>query len=220
MTRPANGSAPHDSSPGATPEWSAGLHPQRRLGREVVDRLVDPLLGGINAGGLDHLSLNVVAPQVAQALVGQRSVTRALRAHEPATSPCRRPSPGRQPRPFFLGLRGGLGRIVEDAVADLQDRGVKSARSRTPSPTCAGSRDRYELETPDGTVLADGVVLGAPGYECARLVVREVPAAAAELGSIPHSSVALVTFAWPKRTPSERPLWEAAFSPRAARAGS
>ena len=64
----------------AEPEWSAGSILKRRLGRELVDGLVDPLLGGINAGGVDQLSLNVVAPQVAQALAGQRSVTRALRA--------------------------------------------------------------------------------------------------------------------------------------------
>ena len=83
--------------PGAVePEWSAASILERRLGREVVERLVDPLLGGINAGGLDHLSLNVVAPQVARALVGHRSVTRALEAHG-----AQRPGPADDELPPF-----------------------------------------------------------------------------------------------------------------------
>jgi oxygen-dependent protoporphyrinogen oxidase len=45
--------------------------------------------------------------------------------------------------------------------------------------------------------VADGVVLAAPGYVSARLLVDSAPEAAAELGSIPHSSVALITLAWP-----------------------
>jgi oxygen-dependent protoporphyrinogen oxidase len=59
------------------------------------------------------------------------------------------------------------------------------------------AKNGYELETANGTIVADGVVLAAPGYVAARLLVESAPVAAAELGSIPHSSVALVTLAWP-----------------------
>jgi len=177
------------------PEWSAAAILERRLGRELVQRLVDPLLGGINAGGLDHLSLTVVAPQVAQALVGHRSVTRALQLMV-ANAPARPVPDGSKPRPFFIGVRGGLGRMVEELVADLRRRGV---RLQTNMAVTALRRagNRYALETPAGTVLADGVVLAAPGHVTARLLVDEAPSAATDLGSIPHSSVALVTISWP-----------------------
>jgi oxygen-dependent protoporphyrinogen oxidase len=209
LSQPAGGGGrtPRNGA-GSTPEWSAASILERRLGREVVERLVDPLLGGINAGGLDHLSLRVVAPQVAAALAGQRSVTRALRAMSrraraaPSTATTAR-------RPFFLGLRGGLGRIVDETVAELRARGV-DLRGANPVTALRRVADRYELDTPEGTILVDGVVLAAPGYECARLLVDDVPAAAAELGSIPHSSVALVTLAWPKRT-LDRPLVGSGF---------
>ena len=79
---PARTDATDATDPGG-PEWSAASILGTRLGRELVERLVDPLLGGINAGGLDQLSLIVVAPQVAKALVGHRSVTRALRPAVP-----------------------------------------------------------------------------------------------------------------------------------------
>ncbi len=177
------------------PEWSAASILESRLGRELVERLVDPLLGGINAGGLDQLSLVVVAPQVARALVGHRSVTRALRLLARSTP---RPSvnASAKARPFFLGMRGGLGRMVEALVADLHGRGVQLQTSAAVT-ALRRAKDRYEIKTANGTIVADGIVLAAPGYVVARLLVDNVPAAAAELGSIPHSSVALVALAWP-----------------------
>jgi oxygen-dependent protoporphyrinogen oxidase len=177
-----------------TPEWSAASILQRRLGKELVERLVDPLLGGINAGGLDHLSLNVVAPQVAQALVGQQSVTRALRRMS-QNKPAAPPGATTTRRPFFMGLRGGLGRMVDELVAELADRGVK-LHGATAVKSLGRSGERFELETTGGSVVADGVVLAVPGFESARLLVEQAPAVAAELGSIPHSSVTLVTLAW------------------------
>jgi len=191
----------HDQSPRRTttsapegPEWSAGSILRHRLGREIVDRLVDPLLGGINAGGVDQLSLTVVAPDVARALVGQRSVTRALRELA-RRARAQAAANGANPRPFFLGMRGGLGRIVDELAADLQEHGVK-LQGGTAVTALKRTGDRYELDTSGGTVVADGVVMAAPGHVAARLLVDTAPVAAAELGSIPHSSVALVTLAW------------------------
>ena len=68
--------------------------------------------------------------------------------------------------------------------------------------------------------MADAVVLAAPGYSCARLLVDSVPAAAAELGSIPYAPVVLVTLAWPVGL--DLPSPERKRLPRAtpARAGS
>jgi len=86
--------------------------------------------------------------------------------------------------------------MVEALVADLQDRGVQ-LRSSTAVTALRRAKDRYELETANGTIVADGVVLATPGFVAARLLVDTSPVAAAELGSIPHSSVALVTLAWP-----------------------
>ncbi len=200
MSASSLGLAPAAIPPGARPcegggpEWSAASILERRLGRELVERLVDPLLGGINAGGLDHLSLTVVAPQVSQALVGHRSITRALQEMM-RNRPVAPSAKGAKPLPFFLGMRGGLGRIVAELVADLHRRGV-TLRTGTAVTTLRKRADRFELETADGTLVADGVVLAAPGHVSARLLVEEAPVAAAELGSIPHSSVALVTFAW------------------------
>ncbi|MCU1691436.1 MAG: protoporphyrinogen oxidase, partial [Frankiales bacterium] len=78
----------------------------RRLGREVVERLVDPLLGGVYAGRADLLSLQATLPQLVEPLARNRSLVLAARDARGT------PSPG----PVFAGLPGGLGRLPQ-AVA-------------------------------------------------------------------------------------------------------
>src|SRR5207244_4965786 len=89
-----------------------------RFGHEVLDRLVDPLLSGINAGRADRLSLAATAPDIAAAVVSSRSLLLALRRRQ-------RAHPPDATRPVFASVRGGLGRLVERLTDKLTERGVK-----------------------------------------------------------------------------------------------
>ena len=60
---------------------------RRRLGGQVLDRLIDPLLGGINAGHCDDLSVAAGAPYLATAARANRSLVRGLRATMPSPPP-------------------------------------------------------------------------------------------------------------------------------------
>lgn len=197
-----------DEPPGPETERSAGAILRERLGDEVVDRLVDPLLGGINAGGVDHLSLATVAPALAKALLGARGVMAALR-------PLARPAGGAEaPATPFLGLRGGLSQLVEAAGKDLVERGVElrlGADVEDLSLTGAGT---VRVRLSDGELLgADGVVLAVPAAAAARLLRTAVPGAAAILAEVPSASVAVVTFAFAGR-PELRPGWTGFLVPR------
>src|SRR5215212_5113644 len=55
----------------------------RRMGRQVVDRLVDPLVGGINAGRADALSLAATARPIAEGAARSRSLVLGLRRARP-----------------------------------------------------------------------------------------------------------------------------------------
>src|SRR5438093_1004981 len=79
-----------------------------RLGGQVADRLVDPMLGGVYAGRADDLSLATTMPQLARACRTEHTLTGAVRA-----ALAERPAGG---GPVFGTLVGGLGRLV-DAVA-------------------------------------------------------------------------------------------------------
>lgn len=137
----------------------------RRFGPEVVARLVEPLLGGIHAGRADRLSLASVAPQVADAAVRHRSLLLGLRAAPPAGS-----------GPVFLGLRGGLQRLV-DRLAEGVD-----VRLNTRVESLAD-------------LHAGHVVLTVPAYAAAALVPDE---AARELEAIDYASVVTVSLAYPR----------------------
>ncbi|MCU1450454.1 MAG: Protoporphyrinogen oxidase, partial [Acidimicrobiales bacterium] len=157
---------------------------EARLGREVLERLVDPLIGGINAGRSDRLSLAAVAPDLAGAARRHRSLILGLRAERKKAPP--------SDAPLFLGLRGGMERLT----ARLADE----VRLETSTPATAVTRSdnsRPAVTTGDGASLeADAVVLAVPARDAARLLRGTSPKAAASLDHIRYASVAVVTLAY------------------------
>ena len=85
---------------------------ESRFGREVLDRLVDPLIGGINAGEADRLSAEAVSPQVAAVAARSRSLLFGLRAD-------RRAHPPDPTAPVFFAPLAGMGRFVDRVAAAL-----------------------------------------------------------------------------------------------------
>ncbi len=154
-----------------------------RYGRELVDRLVAPLIGGINAGDIDHLSLDAVTPQLADAARDGGSLSRALLD--------RRGSQGTE-GPVFGALLGGSGRLIEALTDSLVGRGV-TILTDTPVERILATDDGWRVETTT-TLDADRVLLCTPAPPAASALRELSPEAATELASIEHSSVTLVTF--------------------------
>jgi len=160
---------------GAPPiaDVTIGAFLTERLGAEVVDHLVGPLIGGINAGDVHELSMRAVTPQLADAAADGGSLIEALRR-------------GRQNAPLqgpvFLAPVGGMGRLVEAVVDGCRSRGVRLS---------AGSSVN-DLESID----ADVVIVTTPAPITARLVEPVSSAAAKDLNQIAHASVVLTTFAF------------------------
>ncbi len=97
-----------------------GTLTRARLGDEVHERLVDPLIGGINAGDTDHLSLATVAPQIdAAARSGEASLIRAC------ASMRARAARGAAAGPMFLTPERGMGGFASTVADDAAARGVE-----------------------------------------------------------------------------------------------
>ncbi len=195
-------------------ERTAGSLLRERLGDEVVDRLVDPLLGGINAGGVDAMSLAVSAPHVARALCGARQVVGPLRAlARPAV-----PAAGAPAGPVFLGLRGGLGRLVDRCRAELERSGV-DVRIATPARGLRLLPDGgVEVATASGEAIrCDGVVLASPGHDAAALLGEAAPEAADELAGVPYASVAVLTARYAPGSVELPGQWSGVLVPRIER---
>jgi oxygen-dependent protoporphyrinogen oxidase len=186
----------------------------RRLGAEVLQALVDPLIGGINASDVERLSFVACAPQLAASLAGHRSLARALR---PPPRPQRT-----MPRPVFLGLRRGLGTLIEALVDELARRGTKLVLgSAVTGLTRAG--EHWHLETSSGPVEVDGVILATPAPQTAELLVALAPGTATECAAIPYAGVVTVTLAWNEDAvpaATARALRAIVTTPQTAGAGS
>ncbi|MEY9211181.1 protoporphyrinogen oxidase [Thermobifida halotolerans] len=164
-----------------------------RMGREVVDRLVEPLLGGVYAGRADLLSLDATLPQIAPSARTERSLAAAVRASHPrTTAPSAEPPP-----PLFATLRGGLATLVDALAAQPGVTVETAAPVRELRRTERGWRLAVGPESRTRVVDADAVVVACPAPEAARLLRREAPRAAVELGGVDHADMAVVTLAYP-----------------------
>jgi protoporphyrinogen/coproporphyrinogen III oxidase len=173
---------------------AVGEYVAARLGREVVDRLVEPLLGGVYAGRADRLSLLATVPQLAGAAAEGAALSGAVRTML-AAGAARGPA-----GPVFAGIRGGIGRLPAAVAADAAAAGA-TVRTGTPVSALARTTAGWRLHLGDRSVLdADAVLLAIPAFEAARLLSPLAPGAAADLGAIDYASVALVTFAFPRAT--------------------
>ncbi|MDQ6613549.1 MAG: FAD-dependent oxidoreductase [Actinomycetota bacterium] len=152
-----------------------------RFGRQVAERLVDPLVGGIHAGSTENLSADSTAPQLARAARGHRSLLLGLRALPP-------PPDG----PLFLAPRAGMGRLVERLVEALTERGVHF--EPVAADAVRGGKGDPVVVDPLGTF--DAAVLATPARVTAKLVNNCAPDVASALRGIRSSSVVLATLAY------------------------
>jgi oxygen-dependent protoporphyrinogen oxidase len=168
-----------------------------RFGDELVDRLVDPLLGGVYAGGADGLGLRATMPGLANAVAnGAPSLTEAASSLLPKT-------PGTAP--VFGTLVGGLQGLV-DRLRELSRASVRtSATVRALARTQSGWRLEFGAAAPahapeDSPVEADAVVLAVPAPAARKLLDGVAPAASAAFGEVELASMAVVAFALPPGT--------------------
>lgn len=188
--------APRPDVRGPLGDRAIGALVARKLGRRVVDSLVDPLIGGIHAGSVADMSAAAGFPLLLAAARRRGGLMRALR-RAAAVAP-EAGDRSENAAPTFWAVEGGMGTVVDRLSATLADRGVEI---RTASPVSSLERgDRpvlWGIGTPAGTVRADGVVLAVPAPEAARLLAPHTTEAATLLGGIDHASVAVVTLSYP-----------------------
>ena len=162
---------------------------RERLGDEVVDRLVEPLLGGVYAGRPDDLSLAATMPVLAAQLATASSVLAAAIAARDAGARSRGDVDG----PVFVTVRDGIGSLpgalVTGSRADVRLDTAVTAQRRT-----GGG---FELDVDGGATLsADVVVLATPAAPTARLLAEVAPDAVEPLQGIPYASMAVVAMAF------------------------
>jgi protoporphyrinogen/coproporphyrinogen III oxidase len=177
-----------------------------RFGAEVVDRLVDPLLGGVYAGRSSELSFDATLPGLAAVSRRHRSLAEAVSSllpPPPAERTAGQETPGSGPRPagsVFTTLAGGLG-TLPDILGKASAAAVRTgAMARELSRTERGWRLTVGSAAAPEHVDADAVIIAIPARPAGRLLAQ-VPGASAAVtafGEISYASMAIVTLAYPR----------------------
>ena len=172
-----------------------------RLGEEVVDRLVDPLLGGVYAGRSAELSFEATLPALAAASRKHRSLAEAAGSLLPPASPGPAQAAGtRAGGSVFTTLAGGLG-MLPAYLAKASGAEVRTgAMVRELALAGRGWRLIAGSAAAPEQIDADAVILAIPARPASRLLA-DVPGASAAvtaLGGIAYASMAIVTLAYPR----------------------
>lgn len=166
---------------------SVGELVTHRLGREVLDRLVDPLLGGVYAAPAGQISLRAAIPALAARLGKGGSLVGAAQDASAAGA-------GRS-GPVFMSFPGGLAELP----AALDGSGFQT-RTRTAVRALRRTADGFALvcgPVPEPILIdADAVVIATPPGKAGPLLREVAPPASSELGDIGSTSVAVVSLAF------------------------
>ena len=148
---------------------SVGRFARSIAGPAAAARMVDPLVGAINAGDPNRLSLRAVTPQLAEAAAGGGRVAVTLRARRAAADP---------EAPAFLAPESGMERLVEALEAKLAEADVRTA-SPASSVQPADTGGWLVWASPEGgsssPVHGDAVVLAPPAPVAADLLADVAP---------------------------------------------
>ncbi|MEX2292978.1 MAG: protoporphyrinogen oxidase [Acidimicrobiales bacterium] len=170
-----------------TDDVAIGSLMRARFGDEVAERLIDPLVGGINAGDTDRLSLAATVPQLdAAARSGAASLIEACRVQRAAVVD--------PEAPIFFAPRAGMGALADAVAAAATDRGLTVVSGRAVGLERERRTWRVALEG-GRAIQGDSVIIATSAPTAAGLVRSHAPEAAALLTAIPYASVAMISVA-------------------------
>ncbi|QDP39741.1 protoporphyrinogen oxidase [Radiobacillus deserti] len=153
----------------AQPDQSLGLFFRRRLGDEIVENLIEPLLSGIYAGDIDDLSLMSTFPNFYDLEQEHQSLVKGLQKTVPKPPKSNR----KQKKPsMFYSLKNGLESLVHAVEAKLEDGTVWKETEVTEIKR----RDsKYDILLGNQeTMEADAVVMATPYFATAHML-RDYP---------------------------------------------
>ena len=185
---------------GGGDDESLGAFVRRRLGREALERVAQPLVAGIYTADPDDLSLAATMPRFLETERRHRSLILGLRRALRTA-----PAPGTSGARFslFVTLADGMGALVRTLAERLPDSSVVLRQRVASLQRVPG---RWQVATADGARFdADRVVLAVESHGAARLLRHVDPALATLLGEIEYAGAVTVSLGY-RRADVPHPL--------------
>ena len=176
---------------GTSDDESLGAFVRRRLGREALERVAQPLVAGIYTADPDDLSLTATMPRFSELERRERSIILGLwranrRAPQTGTSGAR--------WSLFVTFQNGMEEMVS-SIASRLPAGAVLLKHRVDGVERSGRS--WRVVGGLGPALeADHVIVAAESYTASRLLRYVDPALSTLLGEIPYASSATVSFGY------------------------
>ena len=169
----------------------------RRMGRECLDRLAEPLVGGVHASDPAKMSLAATFPRLLEmeqnyggmikGFVAARKKVAEMRTKYPQ-------KPGAKPRTFFTSFEGGMLRLT-NAMADAAGR--DHMRTGVTASRIDREGNGWRVHLDDGSEVTGGSLIVATESWAAEELLRPVDSGIANaLSGIGHSSSATISIAF------------------------
>jgi oxygen-dependent protoporphyrinogen oxidase len=175
---------------------------RRRLGREALERIAQPMVGGIYTADPEKLSLRATMPRFVEMERKHGSLIRAMIANRRAAGRPGAAADGakhaRGPRyDLFVSLRAGLGELPQRLAALLPDGALRAGCGVARVARENGSwRVETEAEVGPGPDSYDAVCISVPAFAAAAMLSRQAPALAEDLAAIEYASSATINLAY------------------------
>lgn len=174
------------------PEESLAEFVRRRLGREALERIAQPLVSGIYTADPEQLSVASTMPQFIEMERTHRSLLLAMRARarDPQVAAAAGPRYG-----LFTSLRGGLQRLTDRLVETL----APQCDMRLGMPVALAVRDEgcFYVKLADGRHEEhDQLVLAGPANAMAPIARGLDQVLSYLLATVPYAGVACINLAF------------------------
>jgi protoporphyrinogen/coproporphyrinogen III oxidase len=201
-------------APGVRNDESVESFVVRRMGRECLDRLAEPLVGGVNGSDPAEMSLAATYPNLLEMEQQYGSLVRGFLAQRKRVEAMRRnnpPKPGQKRRTFFSSFVPGL-QYLTDRMADAAGR--ENIRTGVAATSITRAGDGWVVAVDTGeTIACDGVVVASEVWAAEQLM-RGVEAPIADLlAQIPSSSSATILMGFAEEDCPFDKRWHGALSP-------
>lgn len=190
---------------------------RRRLGSEMLDRIVQPMVGGIYTADPEKLSLMATLPRFLEMERRHGSLFEAMQSSSGLVGSAEREASGAR-YGLFATLKHGMSQLIDTLesrvrkVAHVECRAKVREIVRTPVSATPSSSGVFPGEVAWVDASGDmrrlafsSVILATPAHQMAAILHSAAPEAAAELQQIEYASSAIVVTGHLKRN-IEHPL--------------
>ncbi|MDG0844118.1 protoporphyrinogen oxidase [Staphylococcus equorum] len=139
---------------------SVGSFFRQRLGDEMLENLIEPLMGGIYGTNIDDLSLMSTFPEFKHREEQFGSLIKGMRYEKEQRQKQRQLYPG-APKGQFKQFRHGLSSFIEALTKYVLNQGVK-IEFNTPIQDITVAQKSYEIVTAETKIEYDGALVTTP----------------------------------------------------------